>query len=190
MSLEHIILGFLHFKPQTGYELKKYIDVSTRFMTHTTLSRIYPMLKRLDDKKCVSFETRTQEGKPDSKVYSLTPLGEDEFRRWLEEPAKLDLHSFNNFKLKFFFSGFLSKDILISRISRELEFRKKQLAESDSQEIVPPADMVDSKYICVDEATRYWELTHMMGNKHLRSYVEWLEYIYAETELQISRPLS
>ena len=79
MSLEFSLLGFLQYHPMTGYDLKKVLDESTQFFWHAELSQIYPELKRLEQKGWITSASYPQEGKPDKKVYSITPVGKAEF---------------------------------------------------------------------------------------------------------------
>ena len=50
MSLEHAILGFLQYKPMSGYDLKKIFDTSVRHFWPADQSQIYRTLTRLADK--------------------------------------------------------------------------------------------------------------------------------------------
>ena len=45
--LKYVLLGFLNYAPQTGYELKQAIDKSTSFFWHAKQSQIYTTLKGL-----------------------------------------------------------------------------------------------------------------------------------------------
>lgn len=86
MSLRAAILGFLSIEPTSGYTLKQRFDGSVRSFWSATQSQIYRELHALQSEGLVSVETVPNDGKPDRKVYSLTPSGRDALTRWLEEP--------------------------------------------------------------------------------------------------------
>ena len=46
MSLEHAILGFLTYRPMSGYDLKKFFDESVRHFWSAPQSQIYRTLGR------------------------------------------------------------------------------------------------------------------------------------------------
>lgn len=88
MSLPHIILGMLHQKPRSGYDLNKQLETTIHYFWDTDISRIYRSLRDMEKKSWVQHETVVQEDHPNKKVYSLTDSGRKELRRWLAEPGK------------------------------------------------------------------------------------------------------
>ena len=53
MSLKHAILGFLSFKPLSGYDLKKAFDNSVRHFWPANQSQIYRTLSQMTDEGLV-----------------------------------------------------------------------------------------------------------------------------------------
>ncbi len=86
MSLEHAILGFLNQRSYSGYDLKKIFDTSIRHFWPADQSQIYRTLSRMMTSGWVSNRIVEQESRPDRKEYSITPVGKDEFHRWLTTP--------------------------------------------------------------------------------------------------------
>ncbi len=86
MSLRAAILGFLSIEPTSGYTLKQRFDGSVRSFWSATQSQIYRELHVLQAEALVSVETVPSDGKPDRKIYSLTPRGREALAHWLEEP--------------------------------------------------------------------------------------------------------
>lgn len=86
MSLTHAILASLDFQPMTGYDLKKFFDVSVSHFWTTTQSHIYKALDDLEKEGWITGELIVQEGRPNRKVYRLTESGRAELRRWLTTP--------------------------------------------------------------------------------------------------------
>ena len=83
MSLEHAILGFLNYKPFSGYDLKKIFDNSVRHFWPADQSQIYRTLTRLTERGWVDMEVVEQSERPDRKVYHINPAGREDLRRWV-----------------------------------------------------------------------------------------------------------
>lgn len=78
MSLELAILGFLSERPRSGYDLKtRCFDDQLRPFWTADQAQIYRTLERMRDARLVAFTRRRQAGKPDRKVYEITPSGLD-----------------------------------------------------------------------------------------------------------------
>ncbi len=87
MSLEYAILGFLCYKPLSGYDLKKIFDNSVQHFWPADQGQIYRTLARLADQGWAEIEVVEQSQRPDRKVYHLTPTGHEELHRWLAGPV-------------------------------------------------------------------------------------------------------
>jgi DNA-binding PadR family transcriptional regulator len=86
MSLRRAILGFLSLEPTSGYTLKQRFEGSVGSFWTATQSQIYRELHGLEGNGLVAVESVRGTGKPDRKVYSLTPAGRADLTRWLREP--------------------------------------------------------------------------------------------------------
>jgi DNA-binding PadR family transcriptional regulator len=87
MALEHAILVSLAERAGSGYELARRFDRSIGFFWPATHQQIYRVLRRMDDAGWVTHTKVAQEGRPDKKVYRVSPAGRDELTRWLAEPV-------------------------------------------------------------------------------------------------------
>ena len=102
-STAYVILGFLHREPMSGYEIKSFVDRSTRFFWAASYGQIYPELRRLADAGLIEGKAMPQGGRKRT-VYRLTSDGRRELRRWLElEPQAFEYR--DEGLLKLFFSG-------------------------------------------------------------------------------------
>ena len=86
MPLAHAILASLDLQPMTGYDLKKFFDMSVGHFWTTTQSHIYKALNDLEEEGWVEKKLIEQEDKPNRKEYSITKSGRGELRRWLTTP--------------------------------------------------------------------------------------------------------
>lgn len=76
MPLEHAILAFLEFKPMSGYDLKKFFDVSVAHFWSSTQSHIYKALEGLEKKGWAQAQVIPQEENPTGKSIRLPTKGE------------------------------------------------------------------------------------------------------------------
>jgi PadR family transcriptional regulator, regulatory protein AphA len=83
VSIEYAILGFLSWKPFTGYELKKIFADALSFHWSGNNNQIYGSLVELHKGGAVSIELQQQEKHPTKKLYTITDKGREELRAWL-----------------------------------------------------------------------------------------------------------
>ena len=97
MSLEAAILGFLGERARTGYDLKtRCFDDAARDFWTADQAQIYRTLERLQTAKLVRSSRKRQVGKPDRKIYAVTPAGQTALETWLssEQPLQPPRDSF------------------------------------------------------------------------------------------------
>jgi DNA-binding PadR family transcriptional regulator len=80
---DYVVLGFLHFRPMTGYELKTIMDETTGHFYRPSFGGIYPGLARLAKEGCVAVTQTTVGGKL-RKTYRPLPAGRKAFQTWLK----------------------------------------------------------------------------------------------------------
>jgi PadR family transcriptional regulator AphA len=88
MALEHAILGFLSRGSMTGYDLKtRCFDDAAGHLWTADQAQVYRTLDRLAEQALVRSRLVPQRGKPDRRVYSITPAGRTTYQRWLASPV-------------------------------------------------------------------------------------------------------
>ena len=81
--LKHGILGLINYGEKTGYEIMTvFRDSLNHFWTAQT-SQLYRELQAMEKVGWIRQTHVSQNGKPDKKVFSITPAGHDELLRWL-----------------------------------------------------------------------------------------------------------
>ncbi|UUZ61225.1 PadR family transcriptional regulator [Nocardioides sp. B-3] len=75
MALEHALLVALSERPGSGLELAGRFEKSIGFFWHATHQQIYRVLGRMETDGWLSVETVPQAGRPDRKVYAVSPAG-------------------------------------------------------------------------------------------------------------------
>jgi PadR family transcriptional regulator, regulatory protein AphA len=89
MSLKHAILGFLSFKPLSGYDLKKAFDNSVSHFGPANQSQIYRTLAQMADAGLLEIEILKRDERLDMKLYHITATGQEELQEWLATPLPL-----------------------------------------------------------------------------------------------------
>lgn len=90
MALEHALLVALREQPASGLDLAKRFDRSIGFFWHATHQQIYRVLARMDADGWVRVTTVEQTGRPDKKVYDVTPAGAEVLGSWLAAPSEAE----------------------------------------------------------------------------------------------------
>lgn len=85
--LKHGILGLLNYGDMTGYEIMLVFRDSLSYFWPAQTSQIYRELQTLKKNGWVTDQSIAQTGKPDKNLFTITPEGRCELRRWLAESA-------------------------------------------------------------------------------------------------------
>jgi DNA-binding PadR family transcriptional regulator len=81
--LRHVLLGLLVDRPDHAYALKRRLSPGLPRERLINDGILYPLLAKLESEGLVaSAERRGERGRP-RRVYTITPAGRAEFRRWL-----------------------------------------------------------------------------------------------------------
>ncbi len=83
MDIKYALLGFLSWRPSTGYELKKMMADSIVFYWSGNNNQIYTTLVQMHKDGLVTNEVQQQGHYPARKVYSITETGRSELRKWV-----------------------------------------------------------------------------------------------------------
>ncbi len=87
MSLRYAILGLLTQEGLSGYEITRRFEQSVGYFWHARSQQIYPELSRLEAEGLVTGAVVPQRGRPDKRVYSITPEGRARLRQWVLTPS-------------------------------------------------------------------------------------------------------
>jgi DNA-binding PadR family transcriptional regulator len=119
-----VILGMIAFGKRTGYDIKAFVDKTTRYFWAASYGQIYPELKRLEEQGLVRGRPEPSGGRART-VYELTEAGEAALQHWLESDDEPSYELRDEGMLKLFFSGSLpERQIEIVRAMRERSERK------------------------------------------------------------------
>jgi DNA-binding PadR family transcriptional regulator len=171
-----VVLGFLKFGPQTGYDIKSYIEISTRFFWGASYGQIYPELKRLERAGLVESEASPRGGRKRT-VYRLTPKGEQAVVDWLTDRESWIFEYRDEWLLRLFFGDLLPRDEAIENIRAARSFFEETAHRFRSQ-IRPHAE----------EGAEEGELFPLLVYEFGVAFMEWAANWYAERERELTAP--
>ncbi|MDJ0752902.1 MAG: PadR family transcriptional regulator [Ardenticatenaceae bacterium] len=83
MSINYVILGYLSWRPMTGYDIKKIIADAETLPWSANNNQIYRALIKLHQDGWVTKTIENQVGAPDRHVYAVTPAGLEALKDWV-----------------------------------------------------------------------------------------------------------
>jgi DNA-binding PadR family transcriptional regulator len=118
-----VVLGLIPFGKRTGYDIKTFVDKTTRYFWAASYGQIYPELKHLEDDGLVRGRPEPSGGRART-VYELTDAGEAALKAWLASDDEQVYELRDEGMLKLFFSDSLPEQrIEIVRAIRTREER-------------------------------------------------------------------
>ena len=175
MSLEYAILGFLNYRPLSGYDLKKVFDNSVRHFWPADQSQIYRTLARLAERGHVEQETFRGLDRPDRKEYRITPAGREALRTWLLAPLPSQDVRIAAL-VQIFFAGQLSDEQVLALFERLAAEARTVLEAYDG---IPLPGGADVQVAGMQRNSFFWGLTLEYGILSARMDLEWFESVIA-----------
>ncbi|MBI5294463.1 MAG: PadR family transcriptional regulator [Chloroflexi bacterium] len=172
MPLEHAILAFIEYQPMSGYDLKKFFDVSVAHFWSATQSHIYKSLEGLEKKGWAEARVIQQDGKPNRKEYQITDEGRAELRRWMVTPLPMDPVREASL-IQIFFSHFSSNE----QIAALLEARMQEIREHlyILRTSAQAAINENAQRISIERARQLWQITLDYGIDYYEFELAWYE---------------
>ena len=159
----YAILGLLASGCTSGYEMKHTIDTSLNHFWKISFGQVYPMLKTLAQEGLIVEETGEGD---DRKTFVLTPDGEAELGRWVEEPTTELPVQRNELLLKLYFARHESKETRIQKVDQHAALLRERLETYQ---------MIEQSILTHKEAedAMYWLLTLDYGKRKTQALLEW-----------------
>lgn len=177
MSLDHAILGFLDHERASGYDLKtRGFDRLLRPLWTADQAQVYRTLDRLLAQGYVDVELVPQRGKPDRKLFAITPSGHEALAEWLATPHPLPPLR-DPFLVQLFFSEDLSDDALLAvlRTSRD-GYQSRLDATRDQASALGPREAAG------DRRTEMERMALDGALARTRATIDWLDDWIERTE--------
>jgi PadR family transcriptional regulator, regulatory protein AphA len=175
MSLEYAILGFLNYRPLSGYDLKKVFDNSVRHFWPADQSQIYRTLAKLAERGHVEQEIVRGQDHPDRKEYHITPAGQEALRTWLLNPLpSQDIRIAA--LIQVFFAGQLSDQETLALFER---FAAEARAVLETYDQIPQPAKAEIQPTGMQRDSYFWRLTLEYGIMATRMDLAWFENVIA-----------
>ncbi len=183
MQFEYVLLALLAGRPLSGYDLRKWVETEGQFLrSRAHHSQIYRLLGRMVTDGWVAFEVDPREGRPDAKVYRLTPVGLEALMEWVRSPYEPPSRFQDaDFMSRFAFAAVLDREAAIRLIRTELDHRRAQIARNRHRDRTvgfenPPPELDQ------DLAREVYEELHRYGAGAVDAWVDWLEHMLRRLE--------
>src|SRR4051812_18443683 len=116
-----VILGFLQLGARTGYDIKRFSDVSTRFFWGASYGQIYPELRRLTEAGFVKPASQPRGGLARTE-YTVTARGRKALHAWLKKPSEPLLFEYRDEALlRLFFGDLLTPEEVAANLRQARE---------------------------------------------------------------------
>ena len=170
-TLKYAILGLLMQSPMTGYDISKSFGVGLGSFWSAKHSQIYPELKRLAEEGLIRYSTVIQGEKLEKKLYEITPSGKQDFLAWLDQDQPLDPTPKDVFRLRSYYSQWLSEEAYLELLQKQIEKRQIKL-EFLSHILQVSYDGVDPRTLTGAARGDYLVLLGAVMRE--RTYMDWL----------------
>ncbi len=171
-TLKYAILGLINREPMTGYDItREFNSNNLANFWYAKHSQVYPELSRMTEEGLITCQIVIQGEKLEKKLYSITEKGRDELTAWLMADDPLPPTPKDVFRLRIYFSDFMTPDELQGHLLDQLEkHRIKHRYLCDTMEehhnnIAPP--------LGTKECGDYMVLRGAIMRE--TSYIEWLQ---------------
>jgi PadR family transcriptional regulator AphA len=98
------ILGLLCWKPMSGYDIKKLVEVALTYFWNESYGQIFPVLNRLVEDGLATKRLDPKSGGRKRQVYKATAAGRRTFKDWLQQANDMPQLR-DELKLKFFLTS-------------------------------------------------------------------------------------
>ncbi len=167
----YLILGMLSQGRQTGYEIKRAVDRSTRFFWAASLAQVYPELAALEEDGYVVSADEPRGARP-RKTYQLTDTGQAAFEAWLTSPRTPQYEFRDEGLLRLFFADSVPLADGVE-VVRRLRIDAEEVERAFREEVLPLAQ--------ADER-RFHGLAARQGAAYFAWRAAWFREIEAELE--------
>lgn len=167
MDVKTLCLGVLTLGEASGYDIKKYFECTFSHFYVAGFGSIYPALAELSQSGLVTCRMEPQRGRPDRKVYAITPAGRNAFAAALAE-AYPTHRVRSEFLVLLYFAHLLPADrmaeiidIRLAALAENIERCEQFLSAPETSSESPPGARFASGLGCaVMQAARHYLMQH------------------------------
>lgn len=181
--LKYVLLGGLNHRPLTGYQLKQWVDQTTRHFWHAHTSQVYRTLDSLEKHGLAYSEIQEQDSRPDRRLYHITPAGRDDLLAWLAQPMTAIEATKDALIVRLFFSAQLDKNTVLMQLhlQRALHQQQLDLLRGDIVEQITAGRAANPD---IARDALMWDIARRNGELMEEAYIRWLDESIARIEAE------
>ena len=178
MALTHTILATLGNEAFSGYDLwKKFTECPSHYW-QASQQQVYRELGKLETQGAIAPEVVSQEGRPDKKLYRITPIGKEILTTWIAEPSE-PMAIREELLVKVLSAHLVSPEVIVEELQRRQQIHAEKLAKFQEVE----REMLASAPMSEPEKCIY--LTLRCGIRYETGWVEWCEEAIAAFQSEV-----
>jgi PadR family transcriptional regulator AphA len=162
------LLGVLSLGPQSGYEIRQFMEKSTANFWSESFGQIYPALKNMLADGLIEAAEQGTDARPAKKVYRITAAGHERLRAWLSIPARPQVNRIE-LLLKLFFGDRAAPGAMQAQL-RAAHAR----AAADLQRYTAIEQHMEREYAAMP-GMPFWRMTVRFGLAEARATLDWAE---------------
>jgi DNA-binding PadR family transcriptional regulator len=150
LNTQDVILGLLQKRSFTGYEMKHLFETVFSFFFDASFGTIYPTLSKMEQLGYITKENIAQESRPNKNVYTITPLGKEQFVSYMSSPIeKVTVRS--DFHMRMFFGEYAQGEAAVKWIEEFIAVTSKKLKELETMKSLSSESntVFPTKFICL-----------------------------------------
>ena len=169
MALSHTILATLGDEAFSGYDLWKKFSECTTHYWKASQQQVYRELTKLEKLGAIAVEIVPQDGRPNKKLYHITPAGKKKLINWIAEPSEPTAIR-EEVLVKILAAHLVAPEIIIRELKRRHKIHSDNLAACKEQE---QACFADPDQLSPEAKCMY--LTLRRGIRYETEWVAWCE---------------
>lgn len=168
MDIRTVCLGLLTFDEASGYEIKKLFEDGTfAGVFDASYGSIYPALTRLAEEGFVDCREEAQSGRPDKKVYSITPAGRRYFVQELSGGVARD-HIRSEFMIAMIFAHLLPSPVASGYVDERLAEYRRVIGFLRTSAAAPEVQISNLQFsMGLGIATLEARIAYIEANRHM-----------------------
>lgn len=170
--LKYAILGLVSREPMTGYDItSEFNNKHLSNFWYAKHSQVYPELARMAEDELLTCQVVIHGEKMEKKLYTITDKGRSQLQKWLLQDDPLEPTPKEVFRLRIYFSDFMSREELKRHLEDQLAKRTEKcriltdIMECSHQNTVPEFGSGEYGDFLVLEGAIYRE----------NAYIQWLQ---------------
>lgn len=172
----YAILSLLARNPLSGYDIVREMKKPhSFFFGQAQYSQVYPELARLGEAELVTSRVIEQQGKPDKKVYTTSPLGMQILQSWIVAPTPI-VETRSEFLIKAHSLWLADPQQAMIQFKEHERYHREQLAAYEANLVEIEQHWGSSIKLMTTPAFGDY-LTVKRGISYEREYIAWLEWV-------------